>query len=231
MTGRARHAAAARGTTGWRRPSGRLRVAAALVGGTALVIGSGVLGGLTAAAFTDTARLAVGTDGVGSADRFAIQVVDAGGTAHDAPADAPVPIAVADAALLVPGRTVDIPVRVAANHPVVAAAARATVTASPVAGTADIRPFLRVSVLGPADAVLAQGDLGATEVVADLGTLAPRGDRPVADGAAWSPGAEGSWTDLVVRVSLDDAPGTEPLNGGQVQLGLRVDATSTEHGG
>ncbi|WP_187365085.1 hypothetical protein [Cellulosimicrobium cellulans] len=196
----------------------------------ALVLVAGTVA--TAAAFTDAAHLNLGTEGVGSADPFEIVLVDAGGVAHDAEPGAPMPVDVPDRDALVPGRTVQSQVRVAANHPELAADVLATVAGEAVAGTPDITPYLRVTVLGPGGEVLLgtgpddpQGGvpLGAT---ADLGVLAARAADPVEDGEPWTAGAAGSDTTLTLLVHYLEDPATTALNGGQAHLTVRFDATS-----
>lgn len=196
----------------------------------ALVLVAGTVA--TAAAFTDSAHLDLGAEGVGSADPFGIVLVDAGGVAHDAEPGTPMPVDVPDRDALVPGRTVQAEVRVAANHPALAAAVLATVAGEPVAGTPDITPYLRITVLGPGGVVLLGGGADAPEdgvvlgTPADLGVLAARGADPVEDGRPWTAGAAGSDTVLTVLVHYLDDPATTALNGGLARLTVRFDATS-----
>lgn len=190
----------------------------------ALALVAGVLAGtaLTSAAFTDAARLSTG---VGSSDVFDVVLVDPDGVAHQAAADAPLPVPLPDADLLVPGSTIETTLTVAANHPAIAAGVVLTLDAEPVAGTPDITPYLRFSVLAegrPNHLGLAPG----TPV--DLGQLTARGSAAVADGSAWEAGATGSSATVRVWVHLLDDPATEALNGGQVRVTARFDATSQE---
>ncbi|WP_431837857.1 hypothetical protein [Cellulomonas sp. Y8] len=196
----------------------------------ALVLVAGTV--VTAAAFTDAARLNLGTEGVGSADPFEIVLVDAAGVAHDAEPGTPMPVDVPDRDALVPGRTVQAEVRVATNHPELAADVLATVAGAPVAGTPDITPYLRVTVLGPGGEVLLGTGPGDPEggvplgTTADLGVLAARGADPVEDGQPWSAGAVGSDATLTLLVHYLEDQATTTLNGGQARLTVRFDATS-----
>ncbi|MBW0254836.1 hypothetical protein [Cellulomonas sp. PS-H5] len=196
----------------------------------ALVLVAGTVA--TAAAFTDAAHLDLGTAGIGSADPFAIVLVDAGGLAHDAEPGTPMPVDVPDRDALVPGRTVQAEVRVASNHPALAADVRATVAGEPVAGTPDVTPYLRITVLGPGGVVLLGSGADAPEggavlgTPADLGVLAARGAGPVGDGQPWTAGAAGSDTTLTILVHYLDDSATTALNGGQARLTVRFDATS-----
>lgn len=205
---------------------GRRRRPALVVGllllATALVAGMLTATGLTSAAFTDTARLSTG---VGSADVFDVVLVDGDGTAHQAPPGAALAVPLPDGDLLVPGRTVETTLTVAANHPAIAAGAVLTLGAERVPGTPDITPYVRFSVLTQ-DRPDVHDVAGGTAV--DLGQLAARGSAPVADGAAWEAGAPGSARTVTVQVHLLDDPATEALNGGQVHVTARLDATSQE---
>lgn len=220
-----RHLAPARAARARRFPLRRAGLAA-LVAAVALVAGMLAASALTSAAFTDAARLGLGAQGVGSTDEFDIVLVDAAGAVRQAAPGARLAVDLPDRDLLVPGRTVETTLRVANNHPSIAAALTATVAAEPVAGTPDITPFLRLAVLGPDGRTLLDGTALGTP--ADLGVLAARDAAPAAEGAVWTEGAAGSWTTLTVRVHLLDVPATEALNGGLAQLTARIDATSTE---
>ncbi|MBU5422993.1 hypothetical protein KQI48_09985 [Cellulomonas hominis] len=220
-----RHLAPARAATAPRFPVRRAGLAA-LVAAVALVAGMLAGSAVTSAAFTDAARLGLGAGGVGSADPFDVVLVDAAGTARQAAPGTPLAVDLPDRDLLVPGRTVETTLRIANNHASIAAALSATVAAAPVAGTPDITPHLRVTVFGPDGGALLDGATPGTP--ADLGVLTARGGAAVADGAAWSEGAAGSWTTVTVRVHLLDVPATEALNGGLARLTVRLDAISTE---
>ncbi len=198
----------------------------------ALVLVAGTVA--TAAAFTDSAHLNLDSEGIGSGDPFEIVLVSAGGIAFDAEPGTPMPVDVPARDALVPGRTVQAEIRVATNHPQLAADVLATIAGEPVAGTPDITPYLRLTVLGAGgEVLLGTGPddpqdgvpLGAT---ADLGVLAARGAAPVEDGQPWTAGAAGSDTTLTVLVHYLDDPATTALNGGQAHLTVRFDATSTE---
>jgi hypothetical protein len=210
-----------------RRPRRGSRRRPALVVGlvllaAALVTGMLVATGLTSAAFTDTARLSTG---VGSTDVFDVVLVDADGIAHQAPAGAALSVPLPDGDLLVPGRTVETTLTVAANHPAIAAGTVLTLDAERVPGTPDITPFVRFSVLGE-DRPGVSDVTGGTPV--DLGRLAARGGAPIADGTPWEAGAAGSSRTVTIAVHLLDDPATETLNGGQVRVTARLDATSQE---
>jgi hypothetical protein len=213
----------------------RRRQLVVVVGVLALSLGAGMAFGIatTSAALTDAAHLDAGTAGVGSSDPFSIVLVDAG-TAHAAEPGAPLPLDVPGADALVPGRTVEATVRVANNHRAIAADLSITVGAVPVAGTPDITPHLRLTVLDPAGHVIVGDPAGTPESGAPFGTrvplgrLAGRGAPPVADGAPWTPGADDSATSITVRVHLLDVPATSTLNGGRSRITVRFDATSTE---
>ncbi len=190
----------------------------------ALALVAGVLArpALTSAAFTDSARLSAG---VGSADVFEVVLVDAGGIAHRAAAGAALPVPLPGGDALVPGGAIETTLTVAANHPAVAAGVTLTLDVERVAGTPDITPYVRFSVL-------AEDRPGGLDVPAgipvDLGRLAPRGSDAVPDGSPWEAGAAGSALAVRVGVHLLDDPATEALNGGQVRVTARFDATSQE---
>jgi hypothetical protein len=217
-----------------RRPSRRQLVALLVV--LAVGAGAGAVFGVTrtSATLTDAARLGAGTAGVGSSDPFGIVLVDGAGTAHAAEPGAPLPLDVPGADALVPGRTVEATVQVANNHPTIATALGVAVGAVRVAGTPDITPHLRVTVLGADGQVLLGAPDGRPEGGAplstpgSLGRLAARGAPPVPDAAPWAPGGDGSTTSVTVRVHLLDIPATSTLNGGQARITARFDATSTE---
>jgi hypothetical protein len=216
-----------------RRPSRRL---AALLVVLAVGAGVGTAFGVagTSATLTDAARLGAGTAGVGSSDPFSILLLDGAGTAHAAEPGTPLPLDVPGADALVPGRTVEATVQVANNHPAIATGLGLTVGAVRVAGTPDITPHLRVTVLDADGQVLLGAPTGKPEGGAplstpgSLGRLAARGAPPIADAAHWTPGADGSVTSVTVRVHLLDVPATSTLNGGQARITARFDATSTE---
>lgn len=205
-----------------------------LVATGALVLGMLAATAVTSSSFTDAARTNLGTEGIGSHDPFGIALVDAAGTAHEAEPDTPLAVDLPDGDALVPGRTVRADVRVANNHPDIAAAVTATVAARTVAGTPDITPYLRFTVLGPDGQVLlgasadSPQDGAAPGASLDLGALAARGAVPVADGAAWSEGAAGSDVSITILIHLLEDPDTTPLNGGRATVTLRFDASSTQ---
>ncbi|HYQ76755.1 hypothetical protein [Cellulomonas sp.] len=205
---------------------------AVLVAAVALL--AGVLAGTlaTSAAFTNAARLDLGADGLGSSTAFDVVLVADDGTVRQAPDGDPLAVPVPGADALVPGRTVEVAVRVANNHPDLRAALAVAVAGTPVAGTPDITPWLRVTVLdADGTAVLGTGDPAdgvALGTAGAAGVLAARGAEGVADGAAWSAGAAGSDRGYRVLVHYLDDPATEPLNGGRALLTVRVAAESTE---
>lgn len=230
-----RHVAPRRGLRGVRGTRSARRTAlVALV--TTTVAAAAVLGAaaLTAASYTDEAHLGLGTAGVGSTEAFDVVLLAADGTVHQAAPGAPLPVDLPDRDQLVPGRTVDATLRVANNHPDIAAGVSATLAAQPVPGVPDITPFIRVTVLAEDGTVVLGSAADRPEAgarpgtPATLGTLAPRGAAPLPDAGAWSDAAPGSVTSLTVRVHLLDDPATEALNGGRADLTVRLDATSTE---
>lgn len=231
-----RHAGRRAGT-GARRlpvPPGIRRAPAVGVLVAAIALLAGVPAGTlaTSAAFTDEARLDLGSGGLGSSAAFDVVLVADDGTARQAPDGDPLAVAVPGADGLVPGRTLEVAVRVANNHPHLRAALALEVTGAPVAGTPDITPWLRVTVLD-ADGVpvLGTGDPAAgvpLGTAGAAGVLAARGVEGVADGAAWSPGSAGSDRAYRVLVHYLEDPATEPLNGGRALLTVRVAAESTE---
>lgn len=217
------------------RPSAVRRVGLASLIATTVLTAAMLAGTVaTSATFNDSARLGLGSHGIGSADPFAIVLVDDAGTAQEAEPGAPLALDLPDRDTLVPGRTLEASARVANNHPDIAAAVAATVDAEPVAGTPDLTPFLRITVLGPEGEVLLGAGADRPQdgvdpgALADLGVLTARGAAPVPHGTAWTEGAAGSATSLTVLVHLLDDPATSALNGGQAHLSIRIDATSTE---
>jgi len=214
------------------RRSGLAVIGATLTG--ALAVGTLSTVDLTSATFTDAVGLTVGTSGIGSSDPFAVVLVDAAGTAHTAVPGTPLPLDVRGADALVPGRTVETTVLVANNHADIAATLTAAVGATREAGTPDITPHLRVTILGADGQVLLGGaadrprDGAVVGTPSSLGQLAARGSSPVADRTPWAAGAKGSGIAITVRVHLLDDPATATLNGGRARLTVRFDATSTE---
>lgn len=218
-----------------RRPVRRSRLA--VIGATltgALAVGMLSTVALTSATFTDATGLTVGTSGIGSSDPFAVILVDPAGTAHTAAPGTPLPLDVRGADTLVPGRTVETTVLVANNHADIAATLTATVGATREAGTPDITPHLRVTILAADGQVLLGGaadrpqDGAVVGMPGILGRLAARATSPVADRTPWAAGAEGSGLAITVRVHLLDDPATATLNGGRARLTVRFDATATE---
>ncbi|GEM_PF-776757 len=216
-----------RSATPWGRPRLAVAVAAA-----AVLAGTAAGTTVTSAAFTDTARLQLGGSGIGSDAVFGIVLVDTDEVARTAPATEPLAVPVPGADALVPGRTVEVTVHVANNHPVLAADLTALVTAEPVAGTPDITGHLRVTILdATGQPVLGSGDPAAGAVPgtpATLGTLPARGEQPVADAAPWTPGAEASDQTYRVLVHYLEDPATAELNGGQAHLAVQLAAQTTD---
>ncbi|RMI07028.1 hypothetical protein [Cellulomonas triticagri] len=213
---------------------GRRRVATLVACAAAVAVAAGAATSVvTAAAFRDSAVLNLGDDGLGSEHVFGLVLVDDEGTVRTAPAEAPLRAPVAGADLLVPGVTLEVPLTVANNHPVLRADLVARVTGDVVPGTADLTPYLRYLVLD-ADGRAAQGrdldDPGTWVAVGEaspgVGVLAGRGSAPLAPGEPWVAGVDGSAADVTVLVHLVDAPGTEALNGGRVRLTVEITGES-----
>lgn len=189
---------------------------------------------VTAASHQDRAHVNVGSEGIGSAHPFDLVLVDGAGVVHDASPGAPLSLEVPGADALVPGRSVEIVVQVANNHPTIAAAVSATLTAEPVAGTPDITPFLRYSVIDADGSSMIGGSVEdpaaglVSGEVGDLGVLLPRGAAPLDDGSGWTPGADGSSREVTVLVHMVDDPATGAVNGGRADLALQLDAMSVD---
>jgi hypothetical protein len=98
-------------------------------------------------------------------------------------------------------------------------------------GTApNVTPLLRVTVVDTTTGRILIGGSAAdpsrgvpvAEASAMLDRLAPRGADPLADGAAWTPGAVGSRHDLAVEVYCPDTPAVRALTGPESDLSLMI---------
>lgn len=224
----ARHASARR------VPVGRPLVAlVALAGAAATTVA--LLPGDTSAAYTDHANVNTSTTGIGSSDPFDIGLVQ-DGTFRQAEGDG-----VAwelDADQLIPGTTVEavIPVTNNGDYPADVSLRVEDLHDEATTGRPDPIGLYRWTVAdattgevlaGSADPI--DSTIGA-DALADA--LAPlhleaRGARPVADGAAWTPGTDGSVRDLRVTIAYPDTPESEAYNGGSSRLRIVFAAQSS----
>ncbi|MDR1768719.1 MAG: hypothetical protein LBR32_09900 [Propionibacteriaceae bacterium] len=200
------------------------------VGLLTAVVGGALLAANTQAAFTDAAWLNLAGP-LGGPHTFQIGLVEAG--KFELGAGGPLDLGFPDEDALAPGRTVERVVRVANNHPELAAALAMRVTARPVAGRADISGSLRVTVVDGAGRVFAGADPQQPEkgAVPDgspfrLDTLKPRGLASLADQAAWVDGKAGSDKAYTVLVHCLDDPALETQTGGWAEVAVAVDAAS-----
>ncbi|WP_345839192.1 hypothetical protein [Microbacterium sp. X-17] len=223
------------------RKTPKRRIALATVAaGTLVVTAALVTAGQTMSAFTDSALLNVGPDGIGSAPFDIVSILPGEQVAQAQPGQAvAVPIAGDDS--FVPGRTVTVNLGVANNSPDLASAVTVTVKPSDPAGygqagsSPNITGFLLVTVVDTTTGQLLVGG-SATDPTQGvpvasasgvIGRLAPRGAPALSDGSAWVAGNVGSRHDLTISLYYQDTPPTVAYNFGQTALEVEFDGAST----
>lgn len=206
----------------------------ALASGALLSIGTLV----TWASFSDAALLNLGAsgEGVGSASKFDIAVVDPDGTVQQADPSAGLTWEIAHAASFVPGRTLTTEIPVFNNSKTYDGELSITVEAigdGSVGDSPNIMRFMRFSaqdqesgdvIFGtPGDPT---GGVPLAEAAALIGDLAARGEASLDEGAPYAPGAAGSERVIELLMHYTDAPETADYNGGQTAIRVLFDAQS-----
>ncbi|MEB4616643.1 hypothetical protein [Leucobacter sp. M11] len=206
--------------------TGRKRLV--LAGGAILLVA--VLA--TAAAFTDFARLNLGTgaegSGVGNPDRFDIAVVLPDQTVEQADSAAGYDWAVPGAELLVPGGSVQTTIPVFNNTPSTVADLDVSIELLNEDGSVTDRPNITRFLRFTAEVAGAElfRDAPWDEATGTISALAARGDQPLQQGDAFVPGAAESLRDLVLTVTYLDEPETVDYNGGQSAFRVHFAASS-----
>jgi hypothetical protein len=212
----------------------RLRRAARPLAATALAVV--LVTTLTAAAYTD--RVYLNPDTLGQPDPFdVVLVVD--GHVHNAPLGQPFDLAFDQATNVIrPGDTLSLSLRLANNHPTLAANFYLTVRAEVAAG-GDIRPYMFTNIASiyddggylpvglnhtwdPATGYLTGGPF-------DLGALEPRGLPPLPEGAPWTPGNLRSAYTMKLLMTLNkDNPAVYQVPDGRLAITATFTARSVD---
>ncbi len=214
-----------RSTHAFIQKSGRLRLvltAGALAAATVAV---------TSAAATDYARLnIVGDSLIGFPDRFDIGVVKADGKVEQADTETGFDWAVAGAADLVPGRSVETTIPVFNNTPTVKADTTFKIVlrngdGTVAAGVPNILSFLRFTAADESGKVLVS-NVTWDQAKGSLGVLEPRWGAVLKQGDTYTAAAAGSEKKLKLTITYVDGPGVKDFNGGQTAIAVHFDATS-----
>ena len=223
------------------RKTTKRRIALATVAaGTLVVTATLITAGQTMSAFTDSAGLDVGPDGLGSAPFDIVSILPGEQVAEAHPGQGvTVPIAGDDS--FVPGRTVTVNLGVANNSAGLAAAVTVAVKPSDAAGygqagsSPNITGFLLVTVVDTTTGQLLVGGsatdptqgVPVANAAGVIGRLAPRGAPALSDGSAWVAGNAGSRHDLAISLYYVDTPATVAYNFGATALEVQFDGAST----
>jgi hypothetical protein len=217
----------------------RARTLAGALAGTCLVAAAvlSVAGRVpvTTAHFGDQGNANIGAEGIGSSAAFDIGLVQDGVLRQGEGEGISWNL---DASELVPGRVVEAVVPVVNNGPYAADVTVRVEDLHDEAVTGAMDPFMmyRWSITDADTGELLAGSpdplastVGGAEVADHVAPfpLAARGGEPVADAAAWEPGAAGSVRTLRIVVAYPDTPESAAYNGGISRMRVVFSAMSS----